>query len=62
MVCFLRVFIVFLFVDKTLWLNNLKTSEVMNAKTSPFVICGEVILYFLFYNLHTVPLKVNFRY
>ena len=49
---FLTVSIVFLFISKTLRLNNLKTRTAMNAKTSVFVICVKVIMYLLKYNLH----------
>ena len=42
----------FLFINKTLWLNNLKTSTAMNAKTSVFVVCVEAIVYLLVYNFH----------
>ena len=37
----------FLFINKTLWLNNLKTRTAMNPKISAFVICVEVIIYLL---------------
>ena len=33
----------FLFINKTLWFNNLKTRTAMYAKTSVLVICVEVI-------------------
>ena len=39
-------------MNKTLWLSNLKTRTAMNAKTTVFAICVEVIIYWLFYNLH----------
>ena len=42
----------FLFINKTLRLNNLKTRTAMNAKISVFVICVEAIIYLLLYNLH----------
>ena len=43
----------FLFIKKTLRLNESKTKTVMNAETSVFVICVEVIIYlpFVLYNL-----------
>ena len=44
---------------KTLQLNNLKTRAAMNAEISVFVICVEAIIYFILYNLHTVPLRHN---
>ena len=31
--------LLFLFINKNLWLNNLKTKTAMNAKFSVFVIC-----------------------
>ena len=48
----------FLFINKTLRLNNLKTKTVMNSEISVFVICVEAIIYLLLYNLHdsTLPL------
>ena len=42
----------FLFLNKTLQLNNFKIRTTMNAKMSVFVICFEAITYFLLYNLH----------
>ena len=44
----------FLFIKKTLRLNESKTKTVMNAETSVFGICVEVIIYlpFVLYNLH----------
>ena len=42
----------FLFVNKTLRLNNLKTKTDVNAKISVFVICVAAIIYLLLYNLH----------
>ena len=41
----------FLFVNKTLWLNNFKTRADMNAKIPVSVICVEAIIYLLLYNL-----------
>ena len=46
----------FLFINKTLRLNNLKTRAAMNAKISVFVICVEVIIYLLLYDLHDLSL------
>ena len=48
----------FLLIDKTLWLNNLKTRTAVNAKISVFAICVEVIIYLLKYNLHYF--QINF--
>ena len=42
----------FLLLNKTLRLNNLKTRTATNAKISVFVICVEVIIYLLLCNLH----------
>ena len=42
----------FLFIDKTLWLNNLKTRTALNAEISVFAICDEAIIYLWLYNLH----------
>ena len=42
----------FLFINKNVRLNNLKTRTAMNAKTSIFVICVETIIYLLLYNVH----------
>ena len=47
----LTIFVFFLFVNKTLRLNNLKTRTAMNAKISVFVICAEVIIYLLLHHL-----------
>ena len=51
---FLTVSIVlyFLFVNKTLWLNNLKIRAVMIVKILVFVICVKMIIYLLLNNLH----------
>ena len=49
----------FLFINKTLRLNNLKkTKTVVNSEISVFVSCVEAIIYLLLYNLHdsTLPL------
>ena len=35
----------FLFINKPLWLNNLKTTRALSAKISRFVICVETIIY-----------------
>ena len=45
-----NLFLSFLFIDRTLRLNNLKTRTAMNMKISLFVICA--IIYFLLFNLH----------
>ena len=47
----------FLFINKTLRLNNLKTRAAMNAKVSLFVICVEAIIYLLLYNLQDFTFK-----
>ena len=39
-------------MNKTLWLNNLKTRIAMNAKITLLRICVEAIIYWLSYNLH----------
>ena len=44
--------IVFLLINKTLRLNNLKTRTAMNTKLLLFVICVGVIIYLLLYNFH----------
>ena len=41
-----------LFINKSLRVSNLKTRTAMNVKISAFVICVEVIVYSLLYNLH----------
>ena len=41
-------YFLFLFINKTLRLNNLKTKTAMNAKISAF----EVIIYLILYNMH----------
>ena len=48
----------FLLINKTLRLNNLKTTTAMNAKISVFVICVEAIIYLLLYNLHGCTFKI----
>ena len=52
----------FLFINKTLQLNNLKTRTAMNTKFSVFVICIETIIYLLLYNLHDCTFNVNTEY
>ena len=47
----------FLFTNKTLRLNNLKTRTPMNVKIPVFVICVEAIIYLLLYNLHDCTFK-----
>ena len=48
----------FLFISKTLGLDNLKTRTVMNAKISMFVICVEAMIYSLLYNFHDCTFKI----
>ena len=47
----------FLFINKTLRLNNLKTRTTLNVKISVFVICVEAIIHLLLYNLHDCTFK-----
>ena len=47
----------FLFIYKTLWVNNLKTRTTTNAKISVFIICVKAIIYLLSYNLHDCTFK-----
>ena len=47
----------FPFINKTLWLSNLKTRTVMNEKISVFVIWVEAIIYFLLDNMHDFTFK-----
>ena len=47
----------FLFINKPLRLNNLKTKTAMNAKISVFVVCVEAIIYLLLYSLHDCTFK-----
>ena len=47
----------FLFINKTLRLSNLKFSTVVNEKISVFVICVEMIIYLLSYNLHDCTIQ-----
>ena len=48
----------FLFINKTLRLNNLNTRTAMNAKISMFVVSVEAIIYFLLYNLYDCTFKI----
>ena len=41
-----------LFINETLRLNNLKTTTVINAKISVFIICVKAVIYLLLYDLH----------
>ena len=41
-----------LFINKTLWLHNLKTRTAINAKISVLVTCVEAIMHLLLHNLH----------
>ena len=47
----------FLFINKTLRFNIIKTRIAMNAKISVFAICVDVIIYLLLYNCMTVPIS-----
>ena len=49
----------FLFINKTLQLNNLKTTTAMNAKISVFFISVQAIIYLLLYNLHDCTFNMN---
>ena len=49
-------------MNKILRLNNLKTRTAINAKMSVFVICVEVIIHLLLYNLHNCTLKFNLQF
>ena len=51
----------FLFINRTLRFSNLKTRTAMNARVSVCVICVEVIIYLLLYNLHDCTFNI-FRY
>ena len=51
----------FLFINKALRIDNLKTRTAMSAKISLFVICVEVITYLLLHNLHYCTVKSPFR-
>ena len=48
----------FLFISKTIRLNNLKTRTAINSKISVFLICVEVIMYLLLYDLHDCIFKL----
>ena len=52
----------FLFINKTLWLNNFKTRATMIAKISVLVICVEVIIYLLLYHLQDYPFTARILY
>ena len=54
---FLSVSIVFLFINKILRLDNLKTAAATNAKISAFLICVEATVYLLLYSLHDCTFK-----
>ena len=47
----------FLFINKILWLNNLKTRTAMNVTISVFVVCVEAMIYLLLHNLHDCTFK-----
>ena len=49
---FIRDSIVFLVVNKTFGINNLKARTAMNANISVFAICVKAIISLLLYNLH----------
>ena len=49
----------FLIINKTLRLINLKIRTATNAKTSMFVICVEVIIYLLLYNLYDCTFQIS---
>ena len=59
-VLFNSFYCLFLFINKKLRLNNLKTRIAVNAKISVFVICVEAIIYLLLYDLHdcTINCKI----
>ena len=50
----------FLFINKTLRLNNLKTRKAMNAKVPVFVTCVEASIYLLLYNLHDCTFNAGY--
>ena len=54
---FVTVSLSFLFINKRLRLNELKTRNVMNAKILVFVTCAESIKYLLLHSCMTVPLR-----
>ena len=47
----------FLFINKTLRLNNLKTRTAMDGKISVSIICVAMITYLLWYDLHDSTFK-----
>ena len=47
----------FLFINKALRLNNLKTRTAMNVKFSVFVICVEQIIYLLLHKMDACTFK-----
>ena len=49
-------------MNKILRLNDLRTRAAMNAKISVFVICIEVIIYLLLYNLPDCTLLLVLAY
>ena len=50
----------FLFIDKTLWLNNLKTRPAMNVKISVFVICvGAIIICYYDYTFNVEIIVIS---
>ena len=42
----------FSFINKNLWVNNLKTRTATGARISVFVICVEAIINMLIYDVH----------
>ena len=54
---FLIISIVFLFINKTLWLNNVKARTNMNWKILISFICVKAIMYLLLHNLHDWTFK-----
>ena len=59
---FNRFHCIFCLQTITLWLNNLKTRTTSNAKISVFVICVEVTIYLLLYNLHDYTSKKHLSF
>ena len=57
---FNNFYCLFLFINKTSPLINLKTSTAMNAKISVFVICVEAIMNLLLYNFHDWTFNSSF--
>ena len=55
-----KVLSFFMFINKTLQLNNLKSRIAMNVKISVFVICVEAIMYLLLCDLHDCSFKETF--